>query len=321
MDVLRFASPKWKLKTEAGADAKKSMISKISIIAPTLLLICVTLANAQNQTHELTPPLRMETQGFNSSLRPIPVPEQPMTDPHVTGASHLEPLNTNMDPVFGALDKLSERMASQKPTASVTGSEGDLALKTNDALVTTPSPIEPLTDTPTSEVRSANFTAVVKDLAYNTMIVLAFGVGFIFVAKIWFTKKPPVQTPEASVNFDVLSSLKIAPKCNLMLIQIGQDRLVVATDSLGVKSVVRLTDSFSSQLDAYDTEPDEQDIDVPAPKLYKNDSSAAPTYSLASIGKPKPSQRQLPPRRAKSEKEIQKDMEAALKKFGLTDLM
>jgi|GEM_PF-1383168 len=321
MVVLRFASPKWKLKTEAGADANNPMISKISIIAPTLLLFCATFVNAQNQTSAFTPPLRMDTHTLNSSLRPIPVPEKPLTDQHVTGATHLEPLKTNMDPVLGVLDQLSERAKSQTPITPATGFNAGLVPVVNDTLATPLSPNELPADAPGPEVRSADFTTVVKDLAYNTMIVLAFGVGFIVVAKVWFTKKPQLQSAEKNVNFDVLSSLKIAPKCNLMLIQIGQDRLVVATDTLGVKSVVRLTDSFGSQLDAFDTEPNEQDIDVPVPKLYRNDSPADPTYSLASIGKPKSSREKLPPRRAKSEKEIQKDMEAALKKFGLTDLM
>lgn len=263
----------------------------------------------------------MDTHTLNSSLRPIPVPEKPLTDQHVTGATHLEPLKTNMDPVLGVLDQLSERAESQTPITPATGFNAGLVPVTNDILATPLSPNELPADAPSPEVRSADFTTVVKDLAYNTMIVLAFGVGFIVVAKVWFTKKPQLQSAEKNVNFDVLSSLKIAPKCNLMLIQIGQDRLVVATDTLGVKSVVRLTDSFGSQLDAFDTEPNEQDIDVPVPKLYRNDSPADPTYSLASIGKPKSSREKLPPRRAKSEKEIQKDMEAALKKFGLTDLM
>ncbi|MDB2526329.1 hypothetical protein N9X53_06555 [Mariniblastus sp.] len=297
------------------------MISKISIIAPTLLLFCATFVNAQNQTSAFTPPLRMDTHTLNSSLRPIPVPEKPLTDQHVTGATHLEPLKTNMDPVLGVLDQLSERAKSQTPITPATGFNAGLVPVVNDTLATPLSPNELPADAPGPEVRSADFTTVVKDLAYNTMIVLAFGVGFIVVARVWFTKKPQLQSAEKNVNFDVLSSLKIAPKCNLMLIQIGQDRLVVATDTLGVKSVVRLTDSFGSQLDAFDTEPNEQDIDAPVPKLYRNDSPADPTYSLASIGKPKSSREKLPPRRAKSEKEIQKDMEAALKKFGLTDLM
>ena len=321
MVVLRFALPKWKLKTEAGTDAKNLMISKISIIAPAPLFFCVTVVNAQNQTYQLTPPLRMDTHALNLSLRPIPVPEQPINDPHVTSATHLEPLKTNLDPVLGVLDQLSNRMESQQPTAATTGLNAATTPILDDSPATTLTPVEPPADVPNSDVRSADFTSVVKDLAYNTMIVLAFGVGFIFVAKVWFTKKPSPQSPETNVNFDVLSTLKIAPKCNLMLIQIGQDRLVVATDTLGVKSVVRLTESFGSQLDSFDTEMDQAEIDIPAPKIHRTDGPAAPTYSLASIGKPKSTHRKLPTKQAKSEKEIQKDMEAALKKFGLTDLM
>lgn len=297
------------------------MISKFSIIAPVLLFFCVTVVNAQNQSYDLTPPLRMDARALNSSLRPIPIPEQPINDQQVTGATHLEPLKTNMAPVLGMLDQLSNRMESQQPSASTTGLNAGPTPILNDSLATTLTPVEPPTDVPNSDVRSADFTNVVKDLAYNTMIVLAFGIGFIFVAKIWFTKKPSLQSPETNVNFDVLSTLKIAPKCNLMLIQIGQDRLVVATDTLGVKSVVRLTESFGSQLESFDSEMDQSDIDTPAPKIHRTDGPAAPTYSLASIGKPKSTHEKLPTRQAKSEKEIQKDMEAALKKFGLTDLM
>ena len=297
------------------------MISKISIIAAALLCLCSPVTHAQNQNNEFTPPLRMNANTLNSSLRPIPVPKKLPTDLHVINATHLEPLKTNMDPVLGVLDQLSERMESQKPAPPATGFNAGLTPVANKSLATPLAPSELSTDTSNPEVRSADFTTRVKDLTYNTLIVLAFGVGFIFVAKVWFTKKPQQQSPETAVNFDVLSTLKIAPKCNLMLIQIGQDRLVVATDTLGVKSVVRLTDSFGSQLDSFDTEPSDQEAEIPTPKIHRNDGPAAPTYSLASIGKPNSSQRKLPPRQAKSEKEIQKDMEAALKKFGLTDLM
>ena len=324
---MRFASPKWKLKIEAGGNVKNPMISKISIIATTLLLSFTAVLDAQDRNNQFTEPLRLEAAALNSALRPIPLPKKPSVDHHVTAATHLEPLKTNLDPVLGVLDQLSKRMESEKQSLPEIGLNANQTPVVDNSLSTPLAPSTSLAlsespgDAASPEIQSADFTTVVKDLAYNTLIVLAFGVGFIFVAKVWFTKKPQNQSSKTDVNFDVLSTLKIAPKCNLMLIQIGQDRLVVATDPLGVKSVVRLTDSFGSQLDLFDPESSDQDNEIPTPKIHRSDAPTGPTYSLASIGKPQSKKSKSPPRQAKTEKEIQQDMEAALKKFGLTDLM
>jgi len=69
------------------------------------------------------------------------------------------------------------------------------------------------------------------------------------------TKKQPklnslgLAFPSKS-EFEVLNTLNLPGKSTLMLIKVNSDRLMVATDSTGVKSVVHLTDSFTENIDA-----------------------------------------------------------------------
>jgi len=115
---------------------------------------------------------------------------------------------------------------------------------------------------------------LIERIAYNLLFVLTLGVGFIFVAKKWM-KVGGAEVKPSKSEFEVLNTLNLPGKSTLMLIKVNSDRLMVATDSTGVKSVVHLTDSFTENIDAYD--------DVPEPSAVnqlQQTRSFAPSFLM-----------------------------------------
>lgn len=165
---------------------------------------------------------------------------------------------------------------------------------------------------------------LIERIAYNLLFVLTLGVGFIFVAKKWM-KVGGAEVKPSKSEFEVLNTLNLPGKSTLMLIKVNSNRLMVATDSTGVKSVVHLTDSFTENIDAYDDVPEPSAVNqlqqtrsfadhleretlpnpVAAPKKKHMESRPTPRENIA----------------AKNTEAIQRQMEAALKKFGLKGLV
>ena len=165
---------------------------------------------------------------------------------------------------------------------------------------------------------------LIERIAYNLLFVLTLGVGFIFVAKKWM-KVGGAEVKPSKSEFEVLNTLNLPGKSTLMLIKVNSDRLMVATDSTGVKSVVHLTDSFTENIDAYDDVPEPSAVNqlqqtrsfadhleretlpnpVAAPKKKHMESRPTPRENIAE----------------KNTEAIQRQMEAALKKFGLKGLV
>lgn len=183
-----------------------------------------------------------------------------------------------------------------------------------------------------------------EKLAINTVIVMVCGVGFILIAKQWFKLKQPASK-SSDLAFEIKSKIQVAPKSHLMLVHLGSERLVVATDASGVKSVLRLTETFADTLDSLAE--DEIPAALPAEILAAEkatETEVRPTedrYSLAMLGNSTPAE---PPERdsfapaanakarvknakpradqAKAnEAAIRKQMEEALAKHGLKDLI
>lgn len=167
---------------------------------------------------------------------------------------------------------------------------------------------------------------LIEKIGYNTLFVLAFGVGFIVVAKAWL--KPNANKPATdSTEFEVLSSLKLPGKSNLMLVKVDSERLLVALDPTGVKSVTHLSDSFADKLESYSEinepfAPPETDFHTQIRAMEpKNESTV---YSRDSLVK---KQKQADPvkqreasaseKAARNTEAIREQMEAALLKFGL----
>jgi flagellar biogenesis protein FliO len=171
---------------------------------------------------------------------------------------------------------------------------------------------------------------LIEKIGYNTLFVLAFGVGFIFVAKAWL--KPNANKPPAdSTEFEVLSSLKLPGKSNLMLVKVDSERLLVALDPTGVKSVTHLSDSFADKLESYSeiSEPFAQSSPQPEPDFHTQLREMQPqrepaVYSRDTLIK---KQKQAEPvkkreataneKAARNTEAIREQMEAALLKFGL----
>lgn len=161
---------------------------------------------------------------------------------------------------------------------------------------------------------------VAEKVVYNTLIVLSIGIGFVFVAKLFLKQKGGVATKSNNHGFKVLSSMKLAPKSNLMLVEVGEDRLVIATDPGGIKSVVRLAESFASTLGDFE---DAMPVTTQSRTAVEPDEPSA-TYSLSSIGKAiakANSGQAAPEKRGDDEEAIRKKMELALAEHGLKELV
>ena len=114
------------------------------------------------------------------------------------------------------------------------------------------------------------FQGLLKQLATNTCLVMGIGVGFILVAKRFVSGKKPAPRKDG-LTIEIKSTLKLSPKSSLHLVQAGEQRLIVANDQNGIKTVVPLTESFASTLDsiteiATDLEPDPKPEPKPKPK-------------------------------------------------------
>ena len=301
--------------------------------------------------------------------QPSPPKEMPLQNETLqqVGAANERPANTaDLAPVISMLDSLQETHAVVSHIEEIPSPDARTAIRRISASAESASPAintEPkpqqlsdaenvLSSLGTSESSDASASRFASDggkmrllaekLAINTVIVMVCGVGFIFIARQWLKLKRPVtNTPE--VAFEIKSKIQISPKSHLMLVNLGSERLVVATDATGVKSLIRLTDSFADTLDAMENEETEE---VPADFMSAlagaaannrddNRSSGANLYSLATVGKSKAApltnteQRDRaaglkapkPDSEAAREAAIRKQMEEALTKHGLKDLI
>ena len=171
---------------------------------------------------------------------------------------------------------------------------------------------------------------LIEKIAYNTLFVLVFGVGFVFIAKVWI-KPNKGQSQIQQDGIEVISSLKLPAKSNLMLVNVSGEKLLVALDASGVKSVVHLTDSFANKLAAYSEIEDEvpemeqrfeESLASPTPTKRTKTKSKSPVYSLDSVLGERETKQAAPKDNAEKNTEaIREQMEAALLKFGLKGLV
>ena len=206
-----------------------------------------------------------------------------------------------------------------------------------------PSAVEPFIDAePTAPAKSVTsgspatspeFRKVIERIALSTCLVLCGGVGFILVAKQFMKFKEPVKAVSTE-SIQIRSTLQLSPKSHLFLVEAGTHKLMVASDQNGIRSVVPLTDTFSQTLESF-----EQDeaataaFNMAMPTVEKTTPEINPgklppeMYSLATVGQRaartarepanKPPQRSA----AKSETDIRRTMEDALRDRGLKDLL
>ena len=181
------------------------------------------------------------------------------------------------------------------------------------------------------ELSDSSNRQMIEKIAYNTLFVLAFGVGFVFIAKVWI-KPGAAQNATSQDGIEVISSLKLPAKSNLMLVNVGGEKLLVALDASGVKSVVHLTDSFANKLAAYSEIEDEvsvteqrfeeSSVSTATTTAKPKSKSKSPVYTLDSmLGERAKNQTVKEDNAEKNEDAIRAQMEAALLKFGLKGLV
>ncbi len=195
------------------------------------------------------------------------------------------------------------------------------------------------------------FQTLIKRLGINTVVVMCFGIGFILVAKKFFNgTSPKAKKSVNKATIEIKSTLKLTPKSCLHLVEANDQQLIVAVDQTGIKSMVRLNESFASTLDSIedltgespdnanatlaafqamsDAQPsnDVQPTDHSRPTNTQPANSAG-AYSLGAIGRqkaaiPTPREQQAtPPVKESREDEVRRKMEAALLDHGLKDLI
>ena len=105
------------------------------------------------------------------------------------------------------------------------------------------------------DLSKPQFQDLLGNIAGSTCLVLILGVGFILVAKR-VTKGKVAKSKQKSdqPQINVVANLRLTPKSNLHLVEVGKQRVLVASDAAGIKSVVSLTNSFASELDSLDDE-------------------------------------------------------------------
>ncbi len=193
-----------------------------------------------------------------SMVRPVahlePVTAAELADPMLVTGS--EPPRTLAPTEFAPLPK---------PERSGTNSVAvDLPAQTvADLLATKASPLDTsatstsfadsLRDSESAGKSQQKLRDLLQQIATSTCLVIFLGVGFIVVAKrVMRTRIPKAnQAPDAS-RIHVVANLRLTPKSNLHLVEVGDQRVLVASDLNGIKSVVSLTNSFGAALDSLD---------------------------------------------------------------------
>ena len=195
------------------------------------------------------------------------------------------------------------------------------------------------------QVGSANqsdFTKLIEKVCYSTLFVLVLGIGFVVVAKKFQGKGTTKPEKEAAYEFDVIGKIDLSPKASLTLVQIGDEKIVVASDSIGVKSVVHLNGKSANEpISSFSEAMEMADVPHDLEQTYNTLETKGSTYSLHEIGsaikqssatngrgldvESELMSASSKPRSRKSTKKtdakIQAEMELALARTGLKDIV
>ena len=238
-------------------------------------------------------------------------PQPVVLDRQVAQATHIAEPKTDVAPFNEFLNSLPDRLPKvnqiDQPFANFKGDQFKPADQSAEQLPTL------------KTFDRERFQKLLKHLGINTCIVMCFGVGFILIAKLWVKGKHPKKSRTSDTTIQIRSTLKLSPKSSLFLVQTGEHRLLVASNQNGIKSVVKLTDSFSQTLDSISEIADEAAYEPDDSKRDPMAANDAGLYSLASVGKSgaRPKSKSGNDR---SDAEVRRLMEKALSEHGLKDL-
>jgi hypothetical protein len=239
-----------------------------------------------------------------------PRAEQPILDRQVSPATHIAEPKNDLGPLNVLLDSLPNRLPkmdqADRPLGAMLPDQSKPVNRSAESL-----PISKQFD-------SERFQKLLKQLGINTGIVMCVGIGFILIAKQWVKGKRP-KTRTANATIQIKSTLKLSPKSSLFLVQTGEHRLIVASDQNGIKSVVRLTDSFTNTLDSISDIAGEVENEASGSDRDPGSRDNAELYSLATVGN-SDAQRKTNSKNGRSEEDVRRLMEKALNDHGLKDL-
>ena len=173
---------------------------------------------------------------------------------------------------------------------------------------------------------SEDFQQMLQKIATSTCLVLFLGIGFIFVAKRWVAgtggvkRVPASQSNAANKNtsrsqqrrIQLVANLRLSGKSNLHLVEVGEQRVLIASDLNGIKSVVALNNTFSASLDSYDEDPTPEAMDSNPAGTY---TPAARSFSQPTNNDPAANSRQpmtLRPIEQQSKAEVEAEMKRQL---------
>lgn len=108
-----------------------------------------------------------------------------------------------------------------------------------------------------SPTKKQHFGQLMAKLGMNLAFVLAIAIGFILLAKNWM--KPGVKTKsgsDSSESIQVIENVKLDAKTTLSVVQWQSQKILVANDAQGVKSMVVLNPAFDQTLDQFSAEPE-----------------------------------------------------------------
>lgn len=184
---------------------------------------------------------------------------------------------------------------------------------------------------------------LIQSIAWSTCLVLAVGVGFIFSAKLWLGRSNTQKKKQPESPIKIASTLRLSPKANLFLVEAGEQRLIVASDQDGIKSMVALNEasseskSFAETLQSFSEASDS--MAVQGAGLFDQGKSeikeeaehfeptSSETYSLGTVGESKTKAATGNNEESGNEPDkeslesTQRRMEEALNEFGLKDLL
>lgn len=229
------------------------------------------------QTTHLEPPVfqkqelpqqPQKTRLADLSARPLKIASQPITTDSF-GQHDISRLESPQ-PVTGprhvpSLDVLLEESNSRE------------SQKTNAEAATSGLGIESLHDSGSSNPQ--DFQEMLIKITTSTCVVLFLGIGFIVVAKRWMVwtgsakatssrKRNSSARKNEPPQFRIVSNLRLSPKSNLHLVEVEDQRMIVATDATGINSVTPLAKPFAASLDEMDAMTDDLQEEVETAETY-----------------------------------------------------
>ncbi len=250
----------------------------------------------------VTPTLLSQLPVARKLLVPAPlVPEWTADESKPQVPAIKEPSETSSVALRPTSDRGSSKIASTQTLAAMLA-ESNSNFKTGNRPETLAAPAIETSESglgqPNAELESSeDFQQMLQKIATRTCLVLFLGVGFIFVAKRWVagigganrvpaSKSKPTNKNNGRANqsrIQLVANLRLSGKSNLHLVEVGDQRVLIASDLNGIKSVVALNSAFSASLDTDDEEPTTELMDsnpagtyTPATRSFSHPTSNYP---------------------------------------------